>query len=69
MKNCMKKWVIQEEKELTQIYATKNKSAITAASKLYNDFFLRFGTPQRILQDQGREFEDELFPKERNIKE
>ena len=65
----MKKWIIQEEKESTQIYATKNKSAITAASKLYIDFFLRLGTPQRILQDQGREFEDELFLKEWNIKE
>ena len=57
----MKKWVIEEEKESTQIYATRNKSAITPASKLYNDSFLRFGTPQRILHDQGREFEDELF--------
>ena len=41
----------------TQIYATKNKSARTTASKLNNDF----GSPERILHDQGREFENELF--------
>ena len=34
-----------------QIYATKNKSARTAASKLYNDFILHFGSPERILHD------------------
>ena len=45
----------------TQIYATKNKSARTAGSRLYNDFILRLGSPERILQDQGREFENDLF--------
>ena len=32
----------------TQIYATKNKSAKTAASKLYNDFILHFGSPEKL---------------------
>ena len=45
----------------TQIYATKNKSARTIASNLYNDFILHFGSPDKILHDQGREFENELF--------
>ena len=45
----------------TQIYVTKNESARTAVSKLYNDFILRFGSPERILHGQGREFENELF--------
>ena len=40
------------------MYATKNKSPITAASKLYNDFILRFGSPERILHDQGPELEN-----------
>ena len=37
----------------TQIYATKNKSAKTAASRLYNDFILRFESLKRTLHNQG----------------
>ena len=44
-----------------QGYATKTKSATAAAKNLYNDFILRFGIPNRILHDQGREFENKLF--------
>ena len=37
----------------TRIYVTKNKSARIAPSKLYNDFILRFGSPEKILCNQG----------------
>ena len=37
----------------TQAYPTENKAAKTAANHLFNGFILRFGTPSRILHDQG----------------
>ena len=46
-----------------QGYPCRNKSAVTAARKLYDDFILRFGFPNRILSDQGGEFENRLLTK------
>ena len=44
-----------------QAYATRNKSALTAARCLYGDFILRYGIPGKIHHDQGGEFENHLF--------
>ena len=45
----------------TQVYPTRNKEPKIAATKLFNDYILRFGTSGKILHDQGREFENKLF--------
>ena len=47
--------------KFVQIYATKNKSAISAAEKIFNEFILNFGFPKRIHHDQGKEFSNKLF--------
>ena len=47
--------------KFTQVYATRNKEGKTAAERFYNDFILKFGLPGKILHDQGREFDNNLF--------
>ena len=39
----------------------RNKETKTAVTNLFNVYILRFGTPGKILHDQGREFESKLF--------
>ena len=42
-------------------YATKDKSAKTVAQKVFNDFALRFGFPEKIHPNLGGEFENCLM--------
>ena len=44
-----------------QVYATTTKSTKAAADRLFNQFILLYGYPERIHHDQGGEFTSKLF--------
>jgi len=45
----------------TQGYATTNKSALTAAKRIFEDYIPKLGIPLRIMHDQGKEFDNRLW--------
>lgn len=53
--------IIDHFTRFAQVYATTSKSAKTVADRIFNDYALKFGFPQRIHHDQGAEFENQLL--------
>ena len=44
-----------------QAFPSKTQTALTTAKLLWNNFILHYGIPEKIISDQGRNFESELI--------
>ena len=44
-----------------QAFPSKTQTALTTAKLLWNNFILHYGFPEKIISDQGRNFESELI--------
>lgn len=53
--------VIDHFTRFAQAYLTTNKPGRTAAEKMFNNYFLKYGFPRRLCHDQCREFENCFF--------
>ncbi len=50
-----------------QAYATRNKTATTVADKIFNEHALKFGFPRRLHHDMGKEFENNLLARLKDL--
>uniref|UniRef100_A0A7M5XJ10 Integrase catalytic domain-containing protein n=1 Tax=Clytia hemisphaerica TaxID=252671 RepID=A0A7M5XJ10_9CNID len=45
----------------SQTFATKNKTGKSAAERIFNEFVINYGFPDRIHHDQGKEFNNKMW--------
>ena len=44
-----------------QVYITPNQTAVVVAHTLWETFLVHYGWPEKIITDQGKSFEDNMF--------